>query len=93
MCYKHTTTKAFRNCICAIGCKRYDDSCKNCDDFLNCHSFGSQDRKKEVVTQYKGNNECWPWDDWIVHVKLLLFFLKEDHSIRSGREGKQFMPW
>jgi hypothetical protein len=24
MCYRHTTTKAFRNCICTIGCKRYD---------------------------------------------------------------------
>jgi len=24
MFYRHTTTKAFRNCICTIGCKRYD---------------------------------------------------------------------
>ncbi len=24
MCYRHTTTKAFTNCICTIGCKRYD---------------------------------------------------------------------
>ncbi len=31
---------------------------QNCGDFLNCHSFRSQDRKKEVVTPYKGDNEC-----------------------------------
>jgi hypothetical protein len=24
MCYRHTTTKGFRNFICTIGCKGYD---------------------------------------------------------------------
>jgi hypothetical protein len=28
------------------------------EDFLNYHSFGSQDCKKKAVTQYKANNEC-----------------------------------
>ncbi len=24
MCYRDTTTKAFRNCICTVGCKKHD---------------------------------------------------------------------
>ncbi len=86
MCYRHTTTKAFRNCICAIGCK-------NCDDFLNYHSFGSQDRKKKQLHNTKEIMKCWPWDDWVEHLRLLLFLLKEDFQALSASSTERFTKY
>ncbi len=75
------TIKAFRNCICAIGCK-------NCDNFLNCHSFGLQDCKKKQLHNTKEIMKCWPWDDWVEHLRLLLqyiyYFLRCRHKENAG---------